>query len=271
MIKIPQLIKTNLHNPDVVRRFGTIEDKKYVAVIDLELTCWSETDPDKQPREKAEIIQIGIVVLDLKDYSTICEISKYCKPIYYPKLSNFCTELTGITQEHVDSVANLSVEFSRIKDEYPIIANQKELLWAAWGNDIKWLQDEINKKVFKTKDKIELDPRLINIKEHSRSFGFPAGLSKCLEKLNINKRLPIHDALVDASNTAEVFKKLKLNNLDAHISNDRTYSEALKSRKMKIQQDLSKKAKISEEKAEKILNYVGWDFQIALNIINLLK
>lgn len=77
---------------------------KYYCVVDFEATCWESPNNDnlKKPHE---IIEFPSVLLKLNDNNTLVKISefqKYCKPQVNPQLSDFCTSLTGITQETVD-------------------------------------------------------------------------------------------------------------------------------------------------------------------------
>lgn len=267
-------IQSSLHNQEVISKFGNLEEKKYIAVIDLELTCWDDTDEKKQPREKSEIIEIGIVILD-KNFNILEEISSVCKPMYYPALTEYCTNLTGITQEEINNSRNLCVEFSILEDKYPVLQNKKELIWAAWGNDVKWLQTELNNKIYKDSNKRFFDPRVINVAAISKKLGFGAGLKKCMNKLQLEMDIPVHRALPDAKSTAKVLKQFKLTPLDAMISNERSYSEALKKKKAQTVTALLTKVGLkvqSQEdalKIEKLLNYVNWDFQKALNIYRL--
>ena len=77
---------------------------RYIAV-DLEATCWSaQTDPEMSARqaEVSEIIEIGAVGLDAR-LQRVREFQCFVRPERYPVLSDFCTELTSITQAEVDA------------------------------------------------------------------------------------------------------------------------------------------------------------------------
>ena len=50
----------------------------------------------------AEIIEFPVMVVDLKKRKITDKFHEYITPTYQPKLTAFCTELTGITQEMVD-------------------------------------------------------------------------------------------------------------------------------------------------------------------------
>lgn len=74
----------------------------YLFVIDFECTC------DEYKRLKIqEIIEFPIIVIDLKQMAIVDKFHSFVKPTIYPTLTPFCTQLTGITQEKVDSALEL--------------------------------------------------------------------------------------------------------------------------------------------------------------------
>lgn len=82
----------------------------FIGVIDFEATC-TEVQSKNYPHE---IIEFPIVLIDMKSlkivilkianfprqlfFSKVDHFSSYCRPLINPKLSAFCTQLTGITQ-----------------------------------------------------------------------------------------------------------------------------------------------------------------------------
>ncbi|XP_016996768.3 3'-5' exonuclease Snipper isoform X1 [Drosophila takahashii] len=73
----------------------------YVIAVDFEATCWEKQAPP-QWRE-AEIIEFPAVLVNVKTGKIEAEFHKYILPIESPRLSAYCTELTGIQQKTVDS------------------------------------------------------------------------------------------------------------------------------------------------------------------------
>ncbi|KRF98169.1 uncharacterized protein Dwil_GK15944, isoform C [Drosophila willistoni] len=73
----------------------------YVIAVDFEATCWEKQAPP-QWRE-AEIIEFPAVLVNLKTGKVEAEFHKYIMPIESPRLSSYCTELTGIQQKTVDN------------------------------------------------------------------------------------------------------------------------------------------------------------------------
>ena len=83
---------------------------KYLVVLDFEATC----DKDRKTFKPIEIIEWPAVIVDVetlkiykdpKDYFHV-----YIKPQKNPILTEFCTELTGITQEMVDPPNGIYIE-----------------------------------------------------------------------------------------------------------------------------------------------------------------
>lgn len=69
---------------------------KEILVIDLEATCWENAD-----QRKSEIIEIGLVELDLKSLAITREESIIVKPTT-TEISKYCTDLTTLTPEFVE-------------------------------------------------------------------------------------------------------------------------------------------------------------------------
>src|SRR5579859_559591 len=67
-------------------------------VVDLEATCWKTGNGT----DRQEIIEIGAVMLTPDGAQPWPEFAQFLRPIAEPILSEFCTQLTGITQADVD-------------------------------------------------------------------------------------------------------------------------------------------------------------------------
>ncbi|XP_058954376.1 3'-5' exoribonuclease 1-like [Pocillopora verrucosa] len=76
----------------------------FYCVIDFEGTC-EENNPDNYIHE---IIEFPAVLLDAVTLEKVSEFHEYCKPQDKPELSQFCQNLTGVTQEIVDNADTFS-------------------------------------------------------------------------------------------------------------------------------------------------------------------
>ena len=74
--------------------------ERRIVALDVEATCWKKGVFSR----KKETIEIGAVLLLIdRDESTWPELQTFVRPARLPRLSTFCRELTGITQENVDA------------------------------------------------------------------------------------------------------------------------------------------------------------------------
>lgn len=95
-------------------------------VIDVEATCWEGKPP---PGEVGEIIEIGLVVVDLAARK---RISRHRIPVRAERsaVSPFCTELTGITQAEADAGVSFAEACGILAAEHAA----GERPWASWGS-----------------------------------------------------------------------------------------------------------------------------------------
>jgi len=71
---------------------------KYFLVLDFEANCQQGSRLDPQ-----EIIEFPCLLVDSKSFQILQTFHEYIKPVGIPKITPFCTELTGITQDMVDT------------------------------------------------------------------------------------------------------------------------------------------------------------------------
>ena len=71
----------------------------YLLVLDFKANCVSEGE---QRLKVQEIIEFPVVIISIKEKKIVDVFHHYVKPQVIPKLTEFCTEFTGITQEMVD-------------------------------------------------------------------------------------------------------------------------------------------------------------------------
>jgi ERI1 exoribonuclease 3 len=71
---------------------------RYACVLDFEATC------DREPGVvENEVIEFPGVLVDLEIGAVVSDFQQYVQPVRNPKLTAFCTELTGITNEVIAS------------------------------------------------------------------------------------------------------------------------------------------------------------------------
>ncbi|RUO26874.1 exonuclease [Aliidiomarina minuta] len=104
-----------------------------LLVVDLEATCWDSSVPGtdrKQTVNDMEIIEFGCVVAGL-DGTIVDSKSFLVKPVMHPALSNFCTELTSITQQDVDTAPGYKEVTASINQWLSTFTLSA---WGSWGN-----------------------------------------------------------------------------------------------------------------------------------------
>lgn len=71
----------------------------YLIIVDFEATCEEKNEPD-YPHE---IIEFPAVLVDCRSGELVKKWREYVKPVINPTLSEFCKNLTGISQETVNA------------------------------------------------------------------------------------------------------------------------------------------------------------------------
>ncbi|KAM3938427.1 3'-5' exoribonuclease 1 [Leptodactylus fuscus] len=84
----------------------------YICVIDFEATCEDSNTPDYIH----EIIEFPIVLINTKTLEIEDTFQRYVRPEMKPQLSEFCINLTGITQEIVDKADTFPVVLQSVVD-----------------------------------------------------------------------------------------------------------------------------------------------------------
>ena len=104
-------IEYNDFKPDFM-----LQSHDHMMILDIEHTC--SIDGSIPPNER-EIIEFGAVVVDIKSLEIIDEFSALVKPQRNPEISNFCSQLTGITQSELDNSDDFKTVFSDFLHWYP--------------------------------------------------------------------------------------------------------------------------------------------------------
>ncbi|XP_030599669.1 ERI1 exoribonuclease 2 [Archocentrus centrarchus] len=193
----------------------------YLIVIDFESTCWREKNNYSQ-----EIIEFPAVLLSTSTGEVESEFHAYVQPQEHPILSEFCTELTGITQTQVEAGIPLQICLSRFsrwlqnlqfemgmvfakKDQRCSAPSQKLctfLTWSDWDLGV-CLQYECKRKQLHKPDVLN---SWIDLRSTYRLFynRKPKGLNGALQDLGIQFSGREHSGLDDARNTAQLAARM---------------------------------------------------------------
>jgi 3'-5' exoribonuclease 1 len=104
-----------------------MNDIEYYAVVDLEATC---CDDGSIRRQDTEIIEVGAALCDAHTLEITEEFQCFVRPVRHPKLTEFCTKLTTITQAQVDA----GISFAQAVAELGRWFGPRRTLFCSWGD-----------------------------------------------------------------------------------------------------------------------------------------
>jgi inhibitor of KinA sporulation pathway (predicted exonuclease) len=173
-----------------------------VIVIDLEMTCWGDEPPPEG--QSKEIIEIGICLLNCVTLELSRPRRIFIKP-HRSTISEYCVQLTGITQDILDAKGiSLNEAYEILVQEFKI----DERIVAAWGSDCAILEHELSVKF--NQGHINLCA-LFSILMGSQKR---IGLNRALKRIDLNFEGIKHSGGDDALNAAKILqwmiKKIRL-------------------------------------------------------------
>lgn len=170
-----------------------------LLVVDLEATC---SDDGAISPEDMETIEIGACWIDANGI-VIDRFQSFVRPALNPKLTDFCTSLTGIAQANVDSAPSFSVA-SELLRQFTEQYQAHDSNWASWGNyDRKQFErDSARHGVAEPIDLPHLNAKRMFAK--AQRIGKEVGMVKACELANLKLEGTHHRALDDALNVARL-------------------------------------------------------------------
>jgi len=85
---------------------------RYLSILDYEATCGEE---GKFPLDQMEITEFPTIVYDVQAEKEVGRFHEYVRPVIRPQLTEFCINLTGITQAKVDNAEPFLPVWDRFK------------------------------------------------------------------------------------------------------------------------------------------------------------
>jgi 3'-5' exoribonuclease 1 len=178
---------------------AVVAGERRLVVVDVEGTCWKKGVFSR----RKETIEIGAVLLRLDRVpSRWREFQTFVRPLRYPRLSSFCRELTGITQEDVDGAPTFPEALQLfLRWLQPL----ERVVLAAWSHYDVWQLDldleahALPKLALPFLDVKKLAARIVggkSFEETARQLA-PEGVG-----------LPRHRAIADARRTARILSAL---------------------------------------------------------------
>ena len=168
-----------------------------ITVVDVESTCWNEHPPKNQ---FSQIIEIGICLLDIKTLKVSNKKSILIKP-NCSKVSEFCTELTTLTQEMLDRKGvSFKTACKILVDDF----NSKKRVWASWGDyDRKMFETGCNQQgISYPFGKRHINAKVLFTLKHK--LNKEPGMARALKMLDIPLEGTHHRGDDDAWNIAKL-------------------------------------------------------------------
>lgn len=168
-------------------------------VIDLEATC---DDGGLVPRHQMEIIEIGAVLVDHRTLQPVDEWQTFIRPVRHPRLTDFCRQLTSITQADVDGAPTFAAAIEALRQRF--YAGPTRPLFCSWGNYDRgqFGQDALHHRVT-----LPFGPDHLNLKQaFSDALGTRKryGMSRALKRLGLPLTGTHHRGIDDARNIAQI-------------------------------------------------------------------
>lgn len=189
------------------------KDYHYYCVVDFECTC------DKINRKPHEIIEFPAIFVNAKTGQIEHEFHSYVRPTENNTLSEFCTELTGICQEQIDSAQPLH---HVLEEFHAFCATRKLVPTRSPANDdersfslvtdgvadvVQFLRPECARK------QIVLDigvwGRIFNVRAaYHKCFNMKGGVKEMLEAAGWSFEGRAHSGIDDARNISRLVQRL---------------------------------------------------------------
>jgi inhibitor of KinA sporulation pathway (predicted exonuclease) len=173
--------------------------ERRIVVVDVEATCWKKGVFSR----KKETIEIGAVqVLLNRPESTWPEFQTFVRPERLPRLSSFCRELTGITQENVDAAPTFPEALHRFLEWSQPLERVVLATWSPydlWQLDLDLEAQGLPRLAMPFLDVKKLAARSLGAKsfEETARILDPDGVA-----------MPRHRAIADARRTARILDRL---------------------------------------------------------------
>lgn len=188
-----------LANYDVIRAcIKQIRQQSTLVIMDTEQVCWEDSLAQRALGRGPlrEVIQLAAVTIETDTFTEVSAFEVMVKPVSYPVLSPFCTKLTGITQERVDTEG---VSFLDAYDKWlDYIGKQPVMVYRA------------DEDVLRENLEMHNDPRMVTGFLKCRAMLESCGIDmdgvnsgKIAKTFGSAKHYREHDALADVRSMAE--------------------------------------------------------------------
>ena len=190
-----------------------IQPFPFLCVLDVEATCDEVTGFKNYEHE---IIELPVVVIDLEQGGeVVAEFHTFVRPTINSTLTEFCTKLTGITQEQVDAAPTLAealaqFEVWRLEHNLTYSADVKNFAFAADGPwDLRYfIHGECTRKGIAKADYFD---KWCNVKQLFADFYHVRAckIHKMLQLQGMRFEGRLHSGIDDTRNIARIAAKMR--------------------------------------------------------------
>lgn len=176
------------------------------VIIDLEATCWRDGS-----KSDNEIIELGAILVD-DVCNKIGEFQSFVKPSRNPILSEFCKELTSISQQDIDGASDFPTVLGNFISwiERTARCRVEDVIFCSWGYyDKKQLLKDCKQHAIRFPFSVH---RSLKHEFARRRNIKPPGLKRALKLCGLEYEGIQHRALDDARNIFRLFSKEKMAN-----------------------------------------------------------
>lgn len=176
--------------------------QSHYLIVDLEATC---SDDGSVPRHEMETIEIGAVLMNARSLEIEDEFQTFVRPTRHPLLTDFCTQLTTITQAEVDAAPifiDALMHFTKWFKPYDSV------LFCSWGNyDRKQLHQDCKQHRIDfpfQSGHMDLKQAFSDALGNSKRFS----MNSAMKKLGLEHAGTLHRGIDDARNTVRIVRTI---------------------------------------------------------------
>ncbi|XP_071952476.1 ERI1 exoribonuclease 3-like [Antedon mediterranea] len=179
----------------------------YFLVLDFEATCDNETRMYPQ-----EIIELPVLKVNGKTFETEAEFHTYVQPTSNRQLTQFCTELTGITQSMVDGKPTFQESLKMLNDwmvQQDLLSGNNSFIFVTCG-DWDFRKQLTHQCEYTGVQFPHYCKQWVNIKKaFARATGtYCKGMPGMLDKLHLTLDGRHHSGIDDSRNIAKILKEI---------------------------------------------------------------
>jgi len=170
-----------------------------ILVVDLEATCANDGSISAEDMETIEIGACWIA----SDGSVLDRFQSFVCPIFNPRLTEFCTALTGISQDQVDTAPRFP-EAAALLHRFVLQYGTPTSNWASWGayDNKQIVRDSLRHGITAPIALPHVNAKKLFAK--AQRIGKEVGMAKACELTRLGIQGAHHRALDDALNVARL-------------------------------------------------------------------